>query len=206
MPAQVDLVEALERAGDRTAAAERLVRVEAWLTPMPDPLSAALLARARALVAEDTGRADQLFGQALSAHQAAGEPFEAARTRLLFGEHLRRTRRRAAARRELGAAAAAFEQLGAGPWLALADGELRAAGVSAQRREPAFDRELTAQERRVAEAAADGRTNQEVASALFLSPRTVEYHLGNAYRKLGVTNRTALADVLRKAAPVPSGL
>ena len=176
-----------------------MARVEEWLTPMPDPLSAALLARARALVAEDTDQADRLFLQALAAHRQAADPFEEARTRLLHGEHLRRTRRRTAARRELLAAAATFQQLGARPWLDRADAELRVCGVTREHHEPTEVDQLTAQERRIAEAVAEGRSNREVASALFLSPRTVEYHLTNAYRKLGVTNRTALAERLREA-------
>ena len=199
MPAQVDLVEALERSGDHQAAVARMARVEEWLAPMPDPLSAALLARARALVAEDPDLADRLFLQALAAHRQAAEPFEEARTRLLRGEHLRRTRRRTAARRELLAAAATFQQLGARPWLDRADAELRVCGVTREHHEPTETDPLTAQERRIAEAVAEGRSNREVASALFLSPRTVEYHLTNAYRKLGVTNRTALAERLREA-------
>jgi DNA-binding CsgD family transcriptional regulator len=175
-------------------------RVEQWLSPMPDPLSAALLARARALIAEDPDQADRLFLQSLASHRAAGDPFEEARTRLLLGEHLRRSRRRTAARHELLAAAATFQQLGARPWLDRADAELRVCGVTGERRErPEAVLQLTAQERRIAEAVAEGRSNREVASALFLSPRTVEYHLSNAYRKLGVTNRTGLAERLREA-------
>jgi DNA-binding CsgD family transcriptional regulator len=200
MPAQVDLVEALTRSGERAGAAARMPRVEEWLTPMPDPLSAALLARTRGLVAEDPDQADRQFLQALAAHHTAGDPFEEARTRLLLGEHLRRTRRRTAARRELLAAAATFQQLGARPWLDRADAELRVCGVTGEHRErPEAVLQFTAQERRIAEAVAEGRSNREVASALFLSPRTVEYHLSNAYRKLGVTNRTGLAERLREA-------
>jgi DNA-binding CsgD family transcriptional regulator len=200
MPSQVDLVEALTRSGERAAAVTRMARVEDWLAPMPDPLSAALLARTRALVADDPDQGDRLFLQSLAAHRQAADPFEEARTRLLFGEHLRRTRRRTAARRELLAAAATFQQLGARPWLDRADAELRVCGVTGEHRErPEAVLQLTAQERRIAEAVAEGRSNREVASALFLSPRTVEYHLSNAYRKLGVTNRTGLAERLREA-------
>lgn len=199
MPALVELVEACERTGDHAGAVARLPRVLEWLGPMPDPHSAALLARAQALVSVDPVQADHHFADALAAHGRDCDPFEAARTRLLLGGHLRRTRRRAEARSELLAAAAAFDRLGAGPWAALTRQELRGCGVrrAASTVAPAVAL-LTPQEQRVAEAVAEGRSNREVAAALFLSPRAVEFHLSSAYRKLGVTSRTALVRALQR--------
>lgn len=200
MPALVDLVEACERAGDHAASLARMPGVAEWFEPMPDPHSAALLARARALVARDPDDADRSYADALAAHHHDSDPFEAARTRLLLGGHLRRTRRRAAARSELMTATTSFDQLGAKPWADLGRQELRACGVRAPSgTAPAAASTLTAQEQRVAEAVAEGRSNREVAAALFLSPRTVEFHLSSAYRKLGVSSRTALVRALHKS-------
>ena len=201
MPALVDLVEACERAGDHPAALARMPQLTRWLEPMPDGLSAALLARARALVSTDPDEADSQLGTALAAHRCVTEPYEQARTHLVLGEHLRRTRRRSAARQELRAALAGFDRIGARPWAELARAELRACGGRQPPHEdirPSTQR-LTPQEQRVAESVAEGHSNREVAAALFLSPRTVEFHLSSAYRKLGVTNRTALARALRRA-------
>ncbi len=108
---------------------------------------------------------------------------------------LHRARRRADARERLREAAEAFDALGATPWTELARAELRAAG--GRRRQAADDDgELTAQEERVARAAGRGATTREIAAELFLSPKTVEFHLGRAYRKLGVHSRAELANAL----------
>jgi DNA-binding CsgD family transcriptional regulator len=157
---------------------------------MGDPLARAFDLRVRALVLDDL----ELLRVALEAHAEAADPFEEARTRLLLGERLRRDHQRSSARLQLIAAERTFETLGAQPWLARARTESRAAG--GQPATAAGLECLTAQERAVAEAVASGRSNREVAEALFLSPRTVEYHLGSVYRKLGLHGRSALANRL----------
>ena len=205
LPARVDLIEALVRSGDLASAAERHSQLHGLLLDMDDPLATALDERAAALV---TGgeEAEDHYHQALAAHAGAGEPFEQARTHLLLGEHLRRNRRRAQARAHLQTAVHAFDELGAAPWSARAGQELRAAGgqTGGAEREPSGDvSALTAQERAVALAVASGMSNREVAEALFLSTRTVEYHLGNVYRKLEVHGRGALARAL-DATPAPA--
>ena len=205
LPARVDLIEALVRRGDLASAAERHSQLHGLLVDMDDPLATALDERAAALV---TGgeEAEDHYHQALAAHAGAGEPFEQARTHLLLGEHLRRNRRRAQARAHLQTAVHAFDELGAAPWSARAGQELRAAGgqTGGAEREPSgVVSALTAQERAVAAAVASGMSNREVAEALFLSPRTVEYHLGNVYRKLEVHGRGALARAL-DATPAPA--
>jgi DNA-binding CsgD family transcriptional regulator len=120
-------------------------------------------------------------------------PFEQARTELCWGERLRRDRRRAEACTQLRSALATFEQLGATPWAERARAELRAAGARPRRRADwSAARELTAQELQVALTIAQGLTNPEAAVALFLSRKTIEFHLGNVYRKLGLRSRTEL--------------
>ena len=205
LPARVDLIEALVRSGDLASAAERYAQLHGLLLDMDDPLATALDERAAALV---TGgeEAEDHYHQALAAHAGAEEPFEQARTNLLLGEHLRRNRRRSQARAHLQTAVHGFDELGAAPWSARAGQELRAAGgqTGGAEREPCDDvSALTAQERAVALAVASGMSNRKVAEAMFLSTRTVEYNLGNVYRKLGVHGRGALARAL-DSAPAPA--
>src|SRR6185437_8398846 len=113
-------------------------------------------------------------------------PFDRSRTLMLLGEHLRRERRRAEARVPLQAALVAFEQLGARSWAERARRELRATGQTVRRREDVAPADLTLQERQVSELVAEGLTNKDVAAMLFISPRTVEYHLRNVFAKLGI--------------------
>ena len=137
-----------------------------------------------------------LFEQALSDLARTTEVFETARTNLLFGEHLRRTRRPRESRAPLTLALHAFEGVGAPHWADRARRELSASG---QRVEPRTERtgvELTPQEARVALAVAEGLTNAEVAQQLFLSVKTVEFHLGRVFRKLEVRSRGGLARAL----------
>jgi DNA-binding CsgD family transcriptional regulator len=134
--------------------------------------------------------ADEAFAAALDQHDRVGDPFERARTLLARGEALRRFRRRGRARAALAEATGIFQSLGARPWLERATAELartghREAGAS-----------FTPTERQVAELVAGGRTNREVAEALFMSPHTVEAHLTRIYRSLGVRGRTELAAAL----------
>jgi DNA-binding CsgD family transcriptional regulator len=128
-------------------------------------------------------------------------PFERARARLLLGEHLRRSRRRADARVALRAALAGFEEAHAEAWAERARAELRASGETARRRDPGAVDQLTPQQLQIVRVVAEGLSNKEVAQRLFVSPRTVDNHLRNAFAKLGVTSRTQLVrHVLREAA------
>jgi DNA-binding CsgD family transcriptional regulator len=121
-------------------------------------------------------------------------PFERARTLLAFGERLRRAKQRAEAREPLTAALDAFERLGARPWAERVRAELRATGGPAgTRRTSAVAEQLTPHELQIALLVAQGMTNREAAAALFLSPKTIEYHLGQIYRKLDVRGRAQLA-------------
>jgi DNA-binding CsgD family transcriptional regulator len=187
LPARIDLVEVLVRRGDPDQASMIADGLRPILGAMRDPLATAMLHRVDALTNADP---QESYRAALEAHALARDPFEEARTHLLFGEFLRRSRQRSASRAELLEASRLFDALGARPWIDRAQGELRASGGTIH---SSVDLGvLTPQEQAVAQAVAAGRSNREVAEALFLSPKTVEYHLGNVYRKLGVTGRGAL--------------
>ncbi|MBC9713981.1 helix-turn-helix domain-containing protein [Streptomyces sp. TRM66268-LWL] len=155
----------------------------------------AVLHRCRALAEPDWATAHDLFTSAVRLHADSGRPWEAARTRLLFGERLRRERHKTDARLHLRAAAETFERLGAAPWAARARAELRAAGATGPLQTRADDTlaKLSPQELQIVRLAATGMTNREIAAQLFLSPKTISYHLYRAFPKLNVTSRAQLA-------------
>jgi DNA-binding CsgD family transcriptional regulator len=186
-----DLVETFYRlgAGDRAREA-----FERWLTFGPRASGAeagATAARCRRLLAGDAGF-EAHFRHTLELHEAGEDAFGAARTRLCLGERLRRTGRRIDAHRELQAALAIFEELDAEPWAGRARAELRASGAKLRRRAPHEGEELTPQERQIALHVAEGKRNKEVAAVLFLSPKTVDFHLRRIYRKLNIRSRGEL--------------
>ncbi|WP_433509720.1 LuxR C-terminal-related transcriptional regulator [Nonomuraea sp. CA-143628] len=189
-----DRVEAAVGAGDEAGARAVLAAYERWSTHAATAESHALLARCRGLVESS----EDAFGEALRLHT---NPFEAARTALLLGERLRRTQRPGEARAHLRTAWETFERAGARPWARRAQEELRAAGESGQAPPAAVFDALTPQELRIAGLVADGLSSKQIAAQLFLSPRTVEYHLYKIYPKLGIGSRTDLARlvVLQKA-------
>lgn len=196
-----DLVEALVRL-------DRVEEAGSWVTawddrgPRTSPRwGAALAARCRGLLAEDDAY-DALFAEALEGHEEVDDALAAARTLLCHGERLRRDGRRREARLRLRAALERFEALHAEPWSERARRELRASGERLRREAGAGD-ELTPQELQVALQVAEGKANKEVAAALFLSPKTVEFHLGRIYRKLGVSSR---AELVRRYAVEASGV
>ncbi|WP_199562270.1 helix-turn-helix transcriptional regulator [Micromonospora deserti] len=167
-------------------------RLEAWARAAGQPWAHALAARGRALLTDN----EDDYLRALTAHEGAGRPFEQARTELLYGEWLRRARRRSDARAPLRSALKTFERLRARIWLERARTELQATGEWLVAAEPTaaspLDR-LTSQERQVVRLAANGGTSREIAAQLFLSPRTVEHHLYRAFRKLSIRSRRDLA-------------
>ncbi|MER7951253.1 AAA family ATPase [Streptomyces sp. NPDC096079] len=191
LPDQVEAAVRTGRAADAGWAADRFER---WAAATGTAWAGAVELRCRALLAADGAGAQDLYERALAAHQGDGRPFEQARTHLLYGEWLRRAKRRAAAREALTAALESFERMPAGAWADRARTELRAVGAApaapAAGADPAG--RLTAQELRVVRLAATGLSNRDIGARLFLSPRTVGYHLSNAYPKLGVTSRAAL--------------
>jgi DNA-binding CsgD family transcriptional regulator len=186
-----DLVEAAVHA-DRTHRAQTaLAGFEQWATHATPPWALALVPRCRGLLSAGAA-ADRHFAEALRLHSHSGRPFDRARTELLYGEALRRGRRRADARERLRAALTTFEQLGVTPWAERARTELRASGETARRRDPSTLDRLTPQELQIVRFVGEGGTNREVAAQLFLSPRTVDYHLRQIFAKLDISSRAEL--------------
>jgi DNA-binding CsgD family transcriptional regulator len=193
--ALADAVEAGVRAGRATEAAQRLESLRAMATAAPTEGRQALLARCAALAgARDPGEA---FGEAVAA-AAALPRLQRARTELLYGEWLRRERRRIDARGHLRKALEAFRSLGAVPWAERAETELRATGETARKRDVSAVEQLTPQELQIAGLVTEGLTNKEIAAQLFLSPRTVDYHLRKVFTKLGIASR---AELIRDGVP-----
>ncbi|MGZ0151561.1 AAA family ATPase [Kribbella sp. WER1] len=154
------------------------------------PWSLARAARARGEADEN----EQDFRTALSRHDETPDAFELARTRLAYGAWLRRVRRRVDARTQLRQAVEGFDRLGALGWADQAAAELKATGETARRRVPSTADELTPQERQIAVLLVDGHSIREAAARLFLSPKTVEYHLRKIYAKLGIHSRGELSE------------
>jgi DNA-binding CsgD family transcriptional regulator len=195
LPAVTDAVEAAIRAGRHDEAAARLAMAHGWVAMAPTEARRALLARCQALAGERDP--DQAFGEAIE-HAPALPPLQRARTELLYGEWLRRERRRSQARAHLHAALEVFQRLGAVPWAGRAEAELRATGETARTRDPYALAQLTPQELQIAGLVAEGLTNREIAAQLYLSPRTVDYHLRKVFAKLGIGSRT---DLVRDGLP-----
>ncbi|MGI5233384.1 ATP-binding protein [Actinoallomurus sp. CA-142502] len=199
--AAADQVEAAVRAGQPERAHEASRRLDAWTEAGGPPWARAVALRSRALLCDIDADAEAAFAGAVRLHEEdGGRPFERARTELLYGEWLRRVRRRSDARDPLRSAAQLFDRLRAAPWSERARSELRATGetgsaVPSHRQATAPDLldRLTPQEFQVVRLAAEGSSSREIAARLFLSPRTVEYHLYKAYPKLGVSSRRELA-------------
>jgi DNA-binding CsgD family transcriptional regulator len=158
-----------------------------------DPRLLGVLARTRALLAPSPQLADELFREALSHLRRHAPPFERARTQLAYGEFLRRVQHRTEARTQLRDALATFEGLNTPLWADRARAELEATGITARKRDPSTLDTLTPQELRIAKLVGSGASNREVAAQLFLSPKTVEYHLRKVFLKLGVSSRFELA-------------
>jgi DNA-binding CsgD family transcriptional regulator len=190
-----ELVDAYLRLGKT----ERAEAVAAEFIPRADakgqPWVMARAVRCRGMLAREDD-VDACFTDALALHAQTPDGFETARTHLAYGSRLRRLRRRADAREQLGAALEIFDRLGAEPWGEQAGAELAATGKTARRRDPSTLDDLTPQELQIARLLAEGRTTREAAAAVFLSPKTIEYHLRNVYVKLGVRSREALAQAM----------
>lgn len=189
-----DLIEALVAVGSLDRARDIRTALEARLTGEARVGYRANMQRAAALLLAASGQlaeARDLLEAALDLHDQATIPFDRARTLLALGQVRRRLRERGAARDAFEAARRAFDQLGARIWAERAAAELQRTGL---RR--GSGRGLTETERRVAELAASGMTNREVAAALFMSPKTVDANLGRAYAKLGIRSRAELGAVI----------
>jgi DNA-binding CsgD family transcriptional regulator/tetratricopeptide (TPR) repeat protein len=195
-----DLVEAAARTGNVDHANQALARFEAWRSLTGQPWTRAVTHRCQALVSDDA-HAEQHYRAAVGGDYQ-GRPFEEARSRLVYGEWLRRHRRRGEARAQLADAHETFDDLGAAGWAQRAARELAAVGAApvAPTDRPARPAgalaQLTPQELQVVQLAAGGLSNRDIAAQMFLSPRTVGYHLYKAYPKLGISSRVELARLL----------
>lgn len=188
-----DLAEAALRTGRVDVAQAEITRLEAQ-ADQGCRHSLAVLTRFRAMTAEPS-EAEHRFATAVTT--ATGSGFEEARTRLVHGEYLRRTRRRVRARTELQLALSLFERSGALPWAERARRELEATAQTARRGDPDAPH-LTQRERQIAELVSAGASNQETADRLIMSRKTVEHHLRNIYARLGISSREDIADALRQ--------
>jgi DNA-binding CsgD family transcriptional regulator/tetratricopeptide (TPR) repeat protein len=184
-----DLIEAAARAGDAQVGRAPLEQFSTWTQRTGAPWSIAVAHRGAALL----GGGDLAsFSEALEYHDGNHRLLDQARTQLCFGEALRRERRRIDARTQLRSALETFDRLGAAPWAERARAELRATGESVARPGSAPRDRLTPQELQITRLAAGGASNPEIAGQLFVSRKTVEYHLHNVFTKLGIAGRLEL--------------
>jgi DNA-binding CsgD family transcriptional regulator len=190
-----ELIEAAAETGDVEAAAEAVERLAALTVPGSD-WAAGMAARGRALVDAD-GAADRLHRASIGCLARTPLRPELGRAHLLYGEWLRRADRRADARHHLRVAYQLFTEMGAEAFAERARRELAASGVGIRPRHVGTRSVLTAQEQHIARLARDGRTNSEIATELFISARTVEWHLHKVFTKLAITSRRGLRDALR---------
>lgn len=190
-----ELVEVYLRQGDSAAAVPIAEAYWAAAQAKGQPWALARAHRCRALLAAPAAMAEH-FEAALDEHARTPDLFEEARTRLAYGARLRRVRRRRAARIQLQRALSIFDHLGAQPWSSRCAAELRATGTTVRPHATRPADRLTPQQLQVALSLAAGRTTRETAAALFLSPKTVEYHLRHVYIELGIGSRAELATLL----------
>ena len=192
-----ELAEAASRTGERAL----LEHVLEWLSQRTRTITSGwasgIDARVRALVSVGDA-AESMYRESIVHLSGTRARLELARTHLLYGEWLRRERRRLEARTQLRTALAAFTSMGADAFAGRAERELLATGERARKRTVQTRDQLTPQEAQIGRLVADGHTNREIAAQLFISPSTVEYHLRKAFRKLDVKSRTQLANRLRR--------
>ena len=190
--AALDRLDAAVRADRRDAARAWVAELDGFATATGTVWATAAVEHGRALLADDPAEAERHFTAALTSHGRSPRTPDRARTLLAYGEWLRRSRRRVDARVHLRAALTIFEQLDAAPLAERAGAELRASGETARRRDPSTATDLTPQELQVARLVRQGMSNRDAAAQLYLSPRTIDFHLRNVFTKLSVTSRAEL--------------
>jgi DNA-binding CsgD family transcriptional regulator len=190
-----ELVEAAARCGNSQLAAEALERLAETTRPGGTDFGLGIEARSRALVSEGAA-AEGLYREAIGRLGHTQLRPELARARLLYGEWLRRAGRRTDAREQLREAYEMLTVMGVGGFAERARRELLATGENVRKRRAETTGDLTAQEAQIARLAGDGLSNQEISTQLFLSPRTVEWHLRKVFAKLGITSRRQLRGAL----------
>jgi DNA-binding CsgD family transcriptional regulator len=193
--ALVELTEAAVRSGKRELAVDALDRLSETTAASGTDWALGVEARSRALLTEGEA-AETLYRQAIEALERTRVRVELARAHLVYGEWLRRERRRLDGREQLRIAHKLFTEFGMEAFAERALVELEATGEHARKRTAETRDDLTPQEAQISRLAADGATNQEIAAQLFISPSTVDYHLRKAFRKLGVKSRHQLKEHL----------
>jgi DNA-binding CsgD family transcriptional regulator len=191
----VELIEAASRTDNASRARPTFERLVESTDASGTDWALAVQARCRALLT-DGHHAEALYCEALERLEPTRLRLDLARTRLLYGEWLRRIQRQRDAREQLRLAHGLFMQFGMSGFADRAESELLATGERTRKRTVETRLDLTPQESRISELAAHGATNQEIAGQLFISSATVEYHLSKVYRKLGIRSRTQLATLL----------
>src|SRR4051794_6629690 len=199
--AAIELLEAATRSDEPEVASRALERILAATSVAPTDWAFGIEARSRALLSEGAA-ADAFYREAIERLSRTQLRPELARTHLLYGEWLRRENRRADAREQLRTAYDQFTSIGMEAFAERARGELLATGEKVRKRSAETRDDLTAQERHIARLARDGLSNPEIGARLFLSPRTVEWHLRKVFSKLEISSRRELA----KALPGPASL
>jgi DNA-binding CsgD family transcriptional regulator len=189
-----ELVEAYVRAGRTQDARAEQAELNAEAQLVQTAWALAVAARCRGLL--EPMDSDEAFEEALAQHAKSPRVLEKGRTQLAYGERLRRAGQRVRAREQLRAALEIFETCGAVAWADRARQELRSSGETTRAADTARE-ELSPQELQVALIVAEGASNKEAAARLFLSPKTIEFHLRNVFRKLGVRSRVEVANVMR---------
>jgi len=187
-----ELAEAASRTGDRALLESTLTWLSERTRVIASRWASGIDARVRALLSEGEA-ADGLYRQSIEHLSSTSVRLELARAHLLYGEWLRRERRRLDAREQLRIALGEFTSMGAEAFAHRAERELLATGERPRKRTADTLDQLTPQETQVALLAASGQRNREIAAQLFISPSTVDYHLRKVFRKLGVKSRTQLA-------------
>ena len=190
-----ELIEAAVRVGARQTAVDALGPLSKMSQAAGTDWALALEARSRALLS-DGEDAERLYREAIDRLTTPGNRVELARAHLIYGEWLRRERRRTDARDQLRHAHRMFEQMGLEAFTERAARELLASGEAARKRTIHATDGLTAQEHQIARLARDGLSNPEIGARLLISPRTVQYHLHKVFAKLGVTSRSQLQRAL----------
>jgi DNA-binding CsgD family transcriptional regulator/tetratricopeptide (TPR) repeat protein len=196
----IELIEAATRSGQPELAADALGQLSQTTATTATDWALGIEARSRAVLSDDEA-AEPLYRQAIEALKRTRVRAELARAHLLYGEWLRRERRRLDAREQLRIAHKRFTQFGMEAFAERARVELEATGEHARKRTIETRDDLTPQEAQISRLAADGATNQEIAAQLFISPSTVDYHLRKAFRKLGVKSRHQLKQHLLQPGP-----
>jgi DNA-binding CsgD family transcriptional regulator len=199
-----ELIEAAARAGEPARAAGAMRRLSRAATAAGTDWAHGIRARSLALLS-DGQAAEDLYQAAIGHLGRSRARVDLARAHLLYGEWLRRENRRVDAREQLNRAHEMLRAIGADGFAERARRELLATGQTVRKRTQETERNLTAQEMQIAVRARDGQTNTEIGAELFLSPRTVEWHLRKVFAKLGITSRRQLRHTLRGTVAVPSG-